>query len=332
MWMVLRTAAKLSGKRQDAALSLVGRLIVVLLIAFWALGLTVGAALVIQPELGTAIQPSSGVSPTDFVTALFVGGNSLSIVGGGDYSPHTTETRLFFLMNSLVGASVLSLVLSYLVQVYSALRERNALALTVDLMTDGTGGAAEMLARLMPAGDTSNATSELGNLARSLAATKEAHHFYPLLFYFRFEAPLYAVSRFSFVLLELTTLIATALDHGDETGSATSLQPKLWPVPASQCNWMASIVMSPRIANGTFSPAASLRRSVTKWVRSTAGEGGPTASGGKRGWPMKKQCGISLLSGRPHYPSRLPPMPVRRLLKSWASPPVNWPTASIFCD
>ena len=108
---------------------------------------------------------------------------------------------------------MLSLVLSYLVQVYSALRERIALALPVDLMTEGTGNAAEMLARLMPEGDTSDATSELGNLVRSLAATKEAHHFYPLLFYFRFEEPLYAVSRFSFVILDLTTLIESALDQ-----------------------------------------------------------------------------------------------------------------------
>ena len=108
---------------------------------------------------------------------------------------------------------MLSLLLSYLVQVYSGLRERNALALTIHLMTDGTGDAAEMLARLAPDGDCSNATSELGNLARSLAATKEAHHFYPLLFYFRFEDPLYAVSRFSFVLLDLVTLIGTALDQ-----------------------------------------------------------------------------------------------------------------------
>lgn len=98
-------------------------------------------------------------------------------------------------------------------QVYSALRERNALALTVDLMSGGTGDAAEMLARLGPGGDFGNANSELGNLARSLAMTKEAHHFYPLLFYFRFDEPLYSVSRLTFVLLDLTTLIDTALDQ-----------------------------------------------------------------------------------------------------------------------
>ncbi|WP_398466610.1 hypothetical protein [Tardiphaga sp.] len=213
MWMLLRAAAKLFRKRYGAALSLAGPLIVVLLIGFWALGLTTGAALVIQPELGIAVRPSSGESTTDFVTALLVAGNSLSIVGGGGYSPHSTGTRILFLVNSLIGASVLSLVLSYLVQVYSALRERNALALKVDLMTDGSGDAAKMLALLMPGGDSSNATSQLGNLVGSLAATKEAHHFYPLLFYFRFEEPFYAVSRLSSVLLDLATLIETALDR-----------------------------------------------------------------------------------------------------------------------
>lgn len=212
IWASLRGAAGLAGRRRGAVLSLAGPLMVVALIGFLALGLAVGAALLIRPELGGAIRPSSGDTPTDFVTALLVAGNSLSIVGSGDYAPHTTGTRLLFLVNSLIGASVLSLVLSYLVQVYSALRERNALALTVHLMTAGTGDAAELLARLGLDGDSGDATSELGNLARALAATKEAHHYYPLLFYFRFEDPLYAVSRLSFVLLDLTTLIGSALD------------------------------------------------------------------------------------------------------------------------
>ncbi|WP_341209321.1 hypothetical protein [uncultured Sphingomonas sp.] len=229
VWASLRLLASISGKRGGTILSLAGPLIIILLIGFWSLGLTVGAALVIQPELGTAIRPSTGSTPTDFVTALMVAGNSLSIVGGGDDTPHTSATRLLFLLNSLIGASVLSLVLSYLVQVYSALRERNALALAVDLMTDGTGDAAEALARLLPGGDGSSATSEIGNLARSLAAIKEAHHFYPLLFYFRFDEPRYSVSRLSFVILDLTSLIDSALDRGKyasliDSTSLTSLR------------------------------------------------------------------------------------------------------------
>ena len=213
-WGLFLAASKLSGRYRGTVLSLAGPMIVILLIGFWALGLTVGAALVIRPELGISIRSSSSGTPTDFVTALLVAGNSLSIVGsGGDYSPHSTSARILFLVNSLIGASVLSLVLSYLVQVYAGLRERNTLALIVHLMTNSTGDAAEMLARLAPNGDYSNATTEIGNLARSVAAVKEAHHFYPLLFYFRFTDPLYAVSRFSFVLIDLITLIETALDR-----------------------------------------------------------------------------------------------------------------------
>ncbi|MFN3435641.1 MAG: ion channel [Sphingomonas sp.] len=213
IWAAFRAAASLFGRRRGVLLSRARPASGGSVLGVWALGLTIGSALIVRPELGTAIRPSSGATPTDFVTALLVAGNSLSIVGGGDYAPHTAATRLLFLVNSLIGASVLSLVLSYLVQVYSALRERNALALTIDLMTDGTGDAAVMLARLIPHGDAQDATSELGNLVRALAATKEAHHFYPLLFYFRFEDPRYAVSRFSMVLLDLVTLIDTALDR-----------------------------------------------------------------------------------------------------------------------
>lgn len=223
VWASIKILAGLFGRHRSVALSFAGPIIVVALIVFWALGLTIGAALIIRPDLGMAIQPNSGGTSTDIVTALLVAGNSLSIVGGGDHSPHTSATRILFLLNSLIGASVLSLVLSYLVQVYSALRERNALALTIDLMTGGTGDAAQMLARLGPDGDISNATSELSNLVRSLAMTKEAHHFYPLLFYFRFREPLYSVSRMTFVLLDLTTLIDTTLDrqkHGALVRSA----------------------------------------------------------------------------------------------------------------
>jgi hypothetical protein len=223
VWAALNGISRAFGRRRGTVLSFAGPVIVTSLIAFWALGLTVGAALIMRPELGDTIRPSSGDTPRDFVTALLVAGNSLSIVGSGDYAPHTTGTRVLFLLNSLIGASVLSLVVSYLIQVYAALRERNALALTIDLMTGGTGDAAEMLARLGPDGKFSNAVSELGNLVRPLTTTKEAHHFYPLLFYFRFREPIYSVSRLSFVLLDLTTLITTALDghkHGELVRSA----------------------------------------------------------------------------------------------------------------
>ena len=62
VWALLRAGSTPFGRHRGRVLSLAGPLIVVLLIVFWAIGLTIGAGLVIRPELGTAIRPSSGAA------------------------------------------------------------------------------------------------------------------------------------------------------------------------------------------------------------------------------------------------------------------------------
>ena len=58
-------------------LSFFGPVIVVLLVLVWASALTVGAALVMYPTLGTSIRASSGETPTDLTAALYAGGSSI---------------------------------------------------------------------------------------------------------------------------------------------------------------------------------------------------------------------------------------------------------------
>ena len=99
-----------------------------LLVGLWAVGLTMGAGLIMHPELGTPIRAANGETPTDFVTAMYAGGSSMAIVGASDFTPHTSPTRLRFLLNSLSGISVMSLTLTYVMQVYTALQRRNVLA------------------------------------------------------------------------------------------------------------------------------------------------------------------------------------------------------------
>ena len=107
------------------------------------LALTLGAALIMWPELGHGITAGSGETPRDFVSALLAAGNSLSIVGAGDFTPRTTPMRALYLFNSLSGASVLSLTLTYLMQVYTALLRRNSHALNLHLLSDESDAAAE---------------------------------------------------------------------------------------------------------------------------------------------------------------------------------------------
>ena len=215
IWAIFRRAAEASGQKRGAVLSFCGPVILIVYVLFWSLSLTVGAGLIIHPALGAAVRASGGETATDFITALYAGGSSMAIVGASDFKPTTSAYRLLYLVNSLVGMSVTSLVLTYVMQVYTALRQRNALGLKLHLLTGETSDAAELLARLGPDGQFSSGYTHLADLAGSMTEVKEAHHFYPVLFYFRFRQPFYSVSAQAFIALDTVSLIRSGIadDH-----------------------------------------------------------------------------------------------------------------------
>jgi hypothetical protein len=193
-------------------LSFCGPVQLVALVLMWGVLLAVGSGLIIHPALGTGVRSGSDETDTGFVTATFVGGSSMSIVGASDFRPASPGYKLLFLFNSLVGMSVTSLTLAYLMQVYTALRSRNTVGLKMQAQNGETGDAAELLARWSPRGRLDGVESHLSTLAGELAEIKEMHHFYPVLFYFRFEQALYAPSRILLIALDTVTLIRTVLD------------------------------------------------------------------------------------------------------------------------
>jgi hypothetical protein len=176
----------------------------------WALGLTLGTALILYPELGKSVTAKSGETPTDFLAALYAGGGSMAI-GSSDFVPHTTGLRLLYLWNSLVGTFVITLTLTYLMQVYTALHRRNALGVAVDLLAAETGDASELVARLGPWGQWNGAHTTISELAVQMTDVEESHHLYPVLFYFRFREVRYSTSRFALMALDTIALIRTAL-------------------------------------------------------------------------------------------------------------------------
>jgi hypothetical protein len=209
VWLVFRA---LSGRRHTGILSYCGPVQLVALVVMWAVLLALGAALIIHPGLGTGVKSSSGPTETDFVTALLVGGSSMSIVSASDYGPTSPGYKLLFLFDSLVGMSVTSLTITYLMQVYTAVRSRNTLGLMLHAQSGETGDAAELIARWGPRGRFDGGYDNLSTLAGEVAAIKETHHFYPVLFYFRFEESFYAPSRILLVALDAAALMRTALD------------------------------------------------------------------------------------------------------------------------
>lgn len=214
-WQAFRWATRPIRKRRGLVLSYCGPIILVLLVLVWGFGLTLGSALIIHPRLGKSVLATDGPTSTDFGTAMFVGGSSLAIVGSSDFVPKTRAYRWFFFGNSLMGMSVMFLTTTYVLQVYTALQNRNALALKVHLGARKQADAAELVVGLGPRGKFEIGYSTLAEMAGELTHVKESHHFYPVVFYFRFETSLYSVSRLTLLVFDTVSLLKTALQ--DET-------------------------------------------------------------------------------------------------------------------
>ena len=86
-WRVIRQISTVSGRRREHVLSFGGPLLVLAVVAMWLVGLSLGAALVIDPALGSGVKATSGATSSTFITALFAGGSSVSIVGAGGLQP-----------------------------------------------------------------------------------------------------------------------------------------------------------------------------------------------------------------------------------------------------
>jgi hypothetical protein len=215
IWLVFRFVSLSFGRHRGKVLSFCGPVILVALVFLWAAGLALGSALIMHPHLGGGIRASEGPTPRDFMSALYAAGNSLSFVGSSDFKPQSAAFQALYLLNSLVGMSVMSLVLTYVMQIYNALKSRNALGLAIQLLSDETGDAAELIAGLGPQGQFDSGFSNLSSLASKASEIKEAHHFYPLLFYFRFAEPYYSVSQTATVLFDSVSLLKSALSDED---------------------------------------------------------------------------------------------------------------------
>jgi hypothetical protein len=135
--------------------------------------------------------------------------------------------RFLTVIDSIIGLCVMTLTLTYIIQIYTALQRRNALALSLHHASGGTGDAAVLLAGLGPRDDFSHAESQLAGTATETTGVYESHHFYSVLIYFRFQEPYYAMARSALVLMELLALIDATLDeakHGWLKRSASVTQ------------------------------------------------------------------------------------------------------------
>src|SRR4051812_9748334 len=192
-WRLFRlVAAPFPLKVRDSILTFGGPALLVWMALAWVLTVLIGFALVVWPALGTSVLASQGDTPTDFVSAVYYTGYWMTSVGNGDLRPLTPFYKVVSILSSFLGLSVITLMLTYFVQVYTALQRRNTFALSLHDSTGGSGDAVDLLCGLGAAGDFDDARAAVAKFANELADLHESHHFYESLFYFTFREPHYA--------------------------------------------------------------------------------------------------------------------------------------------
>jgi hypothetical protein len=214
LWRLFKRVAPGFGRYRDQVLSFCGPTVLVCAVALWVTMLICGFALIVWPRLGTSVVASRPDQPTprDFATAIYYSGSCLTTAFNGDLVPRTAFFRLLVPVESAIGISVLTLSLTYFLEVYNALLRRSTLAQNLQHATGGTGDAAEWVAGLGPAGDFSQARGELFALGTEMLNFLESQHLYPILIYFRFGEARYAIARKTLIVFDAVSLIRTALD------------------------------------------------------------------------------------------------------------------------
>lgn len=228
IWILFKAVSPQRGGTRDTVLAFAGPTMMVAAVCVWFLLLTSGFALAVWPALGTSIQASQGPTPTNFAAAFYYSGYSLTTLGTGDIVPQTSGFQALMVLQAFLGFSVLTLSLTYLMSVYSALVRRNTLAQALHHMSSGSGDAAVVVARLGAGGSFEEARSLLSNIAIRVLDLLESHHSYPVLHYFRLRKPHYAMARIALLTMDTVTLLRTALDSQHDPLARSGAVQMLW--------------------------------------------------------------------------------------------------------
>ena len=230
-WLAQRAAAALwryAPRHGRWLLSSVGPSLVVAQIAAWWLLLWLGFSLVAWPRLGeTIIASGESPTPTDFFAAMYFAGYSLTTLGTGDLIPTSTPMRLMMVFQAAVGFSYFTLGLTYMMSVYTSLLARNHLAMAIECRTRFTGDPYVFLRSLLHASPDAVQRDE-DALSQGMLQLIESHHFYPVLHYFRFPEPRYAMPRILFFCLEVSTVLRALQSHSRGEAETLGASGRLW--------------------------------------------------------------------------------------------------------
>jgi hypothetical protein len=214
VWRLARwLAARRTQQRRHHTLNAVGPVLLPLLIGAYILLLVIAFALVYLPRMPAqfVVAPQSITAPLS--DALYFSGITLVTVGYGDIAPHTPQMRIVALIEGASGFALISLGVTYLLAVYSALERKRAIALSFYHQAEEGGDAAGFIAHHFVAGRFYGLEAILRIAARDLQEMLEAHIEHPVIHFFHPVQVHKSFPRVLFLMLETCAVIRSCLDE-----------------------------------------------------------------------------------------------------------------------
>ena len=129
---VIWRAWKPLARRRPSLVSLAGPLMVVAIIAAWAMSLIVGWALIYWPHMEDGFTFTAGKQGA-FLDAIYISSVTLATVGFGDITPSEGWLRIVSPFEAFLGFGLLTASISWLGSIYPAVQRRRALAYEIYL-------------------------------------------------------------------------------------------------------------------------------------------------------------------------------------------------------
>ena len=214
VWRLARGAAlRLSRVGRHHLLNMVGPLLLPLLIVVYVVLLVIAFALIYYPHVPSGFNFTGRQPEPGWVDAIYFSGCTLTTVGYGDVVPRHAALRFLALLESASGLVVISLGITYMLTVYTALERKRSVALSLYHQAGEGADVAGLIAHHFVEGRFYGLRDALRTVTRDLQGTLESHIDHPVIHYFHPVEVYKSTPRVLFILLETCTVIRSALDR-----------------------------------------------------------------------------------------------------------------------
>jgi hypothetical protein len=214
LWSATRAIAfRLSRQQRHRLLNSIGPLLLPLLIGVLIVFLVIGFALIYFPHMPASFYVAPEAESPRWIESLYLSGITLTTVGYGDIAPHSVTMRLIALVQAASGFVLISLGVTYLVTVYSALERKRTVALTFYHRADQGADAAGFIAHHFVEDKFYGLDVTMRAATRDIQTLLEAHVEHPIIHYFHPTEVHKSMPRILFLILEVCAVIKSCLDR-----------------------------------------------------------------------------------------------------------------------